>query len=166
MKRNGTIVAICMLLLGALWFGAVDWSWYVHECPDCGFTKDVTQYRLFAIPIHETVYEHPTIVQRVASDLRVPCRHDRSRRWHKHRWWGLLVCRSPCINGTYRLTADDSWYNNDTSAKIAALATADPSIGPEFERRVLNRHEYDFFQSVLDRANIDRQRERDVGADQ
>jgi len=89
----------------AVWFLGVDSSWFVHDCPDCGYGKDVTQYRLFAIPVHETIRESLTIAQHVAIDLGVPCMHKNSTKWHKHRWWGLLVCKSPCINGVYRLTA-------------------------------------------------------------
>jgi len=60
MKRKNLYAIASLLLIAAIWFGAVDWSWFVYECPDCGYVKDVTQYRVFKIPVHETVFEYPS----------------------------------------------------------------------------------------------------------
>ena len=138
----------------AVWFLGVDSSWFVHDCPDCGYGKDVTQYRLFTIPVRETTRESPTIAQHVAIDLGVPCMHKNSTQWHKHRWWGLLVCKSPCINGVYRLIDDDSWYDPEASVKVAALGTDDNSVTNEFVENVFDKHDYSFVQTVLDRAGV------------
>lgn len=156
MKRKKLVAAISVLSLAILWFAGVDWSWFLHECPDCGRMQNVCQYRIFSFPIHEATYEYPTITQRVATDLGVPCRHENSKIWHKHRWWGLCICKSPCINGTYNLTSDDSWYTDAVSEAIAALAKNDPSLPSEFERRVLRRHEWKYAAIVLDQAGVDR----------
>jgi hypothetical protein len=160
--RKKPLTFVGLLSLGALWFVAVDRSWFVHDCPDCGYSKDVVQYRLFTVSVHETVFEYPSIVQRVAADLGVHCTHGNSARWHKHRWWGLCICRSPCINGSHRLTFDDSWYDLDASASVAALAHDDPSIKTDFVRRVLEQHEFAFVRTVLSRASVqpDRAEER------
>jgi hypothetical protein len=149
-------IAVSVVALLSLWFFGVDRSWYVHTCPDCAYGKDVLQYRIFTIPIHETTHESLTITQRVAADLGVQCEHDDLTSWHKHRWWGLLVCRSPCINGTYRLITDDSWYDSNASAKVAALAAADNSIADDFARIVLVNHNLSFLRTVLDRAGVER----------
>jgi hypothetical protein len=152
--RNKLTAVGCLFLLGALWFVAVDESWFVSDCPDCGYGNDVTQYRVFSFPVHESVREAHTIVQQVATDLGVPCKHLKEKSWHKQRWWGLWICTSPCINGTYRLSGDDSWYNHGDSDKVAALAAKDPAIATEFSRRVLEQHEFTFVRTVLDKADV------------
>lgn len=154
MKRKKHI-AVSILALVAIWFLGVDWSWFVHDCPDCGYGKDIAQYRLFTIPIQETTREFPTITQHVADDLGVPCTHKNSTSWHKHRWWGLLVCKAPCINGVYRLTGDDSWYDQEASAKVAALAVNDDSIRDDFVETVFEKHDFGFVHTVLTRAGVE-----------
>ena len=155
MKRKKHI-AISIVVMLAVWFLGVDLSWFVHDCPDCGYGKDVVQYRIFTIPVRESTRESPTITQYVAADLGVPCAHQHSTSWHKHKWWGLLVCKSPCINGIYRLTGDDSWYDRQASAKVVALAAMDSSIKDDFVRTVLVNHDYRFVRTVLERAGVDR----------
>ena len=148
------LVAVLITAVG-LWFVAVDWSWFIHDCPDCGYSKDVAQYRVFTIAVHETTHDRPTITQYVARDLGVPCQHTNSTSWHKHRWWGLLVCKSPCINGVYALTGDDSWYDDEVSAKVTALAAADSAITDDFVQAVFENHDFSFVQTVLDRAGVE-----------
>jgi hypothetical protein len=154
MKRQNRI-AVFIIALVAIWVLGVDWSWFVYNCPDCGYGKDIAQYRLFTIPVQETTRDFPTIAQRVADDLGVPCSHKNSTTWHKHRWWGLLVCYAPCINGTLRLINDDSWYDQEASGKVAALAEKDSSLRIEFVRKVFEKHDFDFVHTVLVRAGID-----------
>jgi hypothetical protein len=155
MKRK-KYIAVSILVIFAVWFLGVDLSWFVYDCPDCGYGKDVVQHRIFTIPVRETVRETPSITQYVAADLGVPCGHQHSTSWHKHKWWGLLVCKSPCINGTYRIAGDDSWYNRQASAKIVALAATDSSIKDDFSQIVLVNHDFSFVRTVLDRAGVDR----------
>ena len=152
-RRRLTFAAGLLLLVG-LWFVAVDWSWFVHDCPDCGYEKDLTQYRVFGCSIHESTREFRPLVQKVATDLGVPCKHFKAISWHKHRWWGLCFCKSPCINGTYRLGEGVSSYSQIDSMKVAALAANDPTIATEFSRRVLQQHEFAFVREVLDRAGV------------
>ena len=152
-RKKLTTVA-CLPLLGVLWFVAVDWSWFVHDCPDCGYEKDVSQYRVFTFPVHESNRGSQSIIQQVATDLGVPCKHLNTKSWHKHRWWGLCFCKSPCINGIYRLSGGDSSYNHSDSNKVATLAANDPAIATEFSRRVLGQHEFTFVRKVLDKAGV------------
>lgn len=157
MKRKKLILAAAFLpVLALLWFTAVDWSWFVDRCPDCAYDRDVAQYRVFSLPVHETVYEYPSLAQRISIDLGIGCSHPRIEHWHKHRWWGLCICRSPCFNGLYRLSGDDSWYNEVVSSKLSALAHRDPSIRTEFAVRVFQSHDFAYIWTVLDRAGVDR----------
>ncbi|MCH9654552.1 MAG: hypothetical protein K0U86_07275 [Planctomycetes bacterium] len=154
MNRKKFIAIASLLLIAVIWFGVVDRSWFVYECPDCGYVKDVVQYRVFEIPVHETVYEHPSVTQRVGIDLGAPCQHGRIDFWHKHRVWGLCICADPCINGIYRLGGDDSWYTDDVSSKIAALSQNDPLVKAEYSKRVLREHRYKFVKTVLEKAGV------------
>ena len=155
MKRKKVIMAAASLpMLAVLWFVAVDRSWFVHDCPDCGYESDVTQYRVFTFPVHESIREFHSDIQKVATDLGVPCKHLNTKSWHKHRWWGLCFCRSPCINGTYRLSFGNSSYNQSDSNKVAMLAANEPAIATEFSRRVLEQHDFTFMREVLDKAGV------------
>lgn len=153
LKRKLYIIGT-FVIIGLVWFLGVDWSWFVHDCPDCGNIKDVAQFRILAIPIYERTKESPTLAQRVAEDLGVRCQHQNSSNWHKHRWWGLLICKCPCINGIYGLSSDHSFYDRDESAKVRALAAQDKTIAEDFVQNVFVKHDYRFIHVVLFRAGV------------
>ncbi len=154
MKRSKHI-PLALIAAGAIWFLGIDWSWFVHDCPDCGHGKDIAQYRIFSMPIHETTHHYSTVIEHVAGDLGVPCSHANATSWQKHRWWGLLYCKAPCINGLYRLKSDDSWYDREASEKVAALANRNDSIRREFVQNVFEKHDFKFVRTVLTRAGIE-----------
>ena len=144
-RRVISLIVIIILLIG-LWFLGVDRSWFVEGCEDCNFSRDIIQYRIFSIPIYEIIVrEYYPVYTRVARDLGAPCPHKNHFRWHKHRWWGLCYCARPCINGTFYLSADDSWYNDELVAKVKAKAIADPEFGAGFRQRVLYNHDWDYW---------------------
>lgn len=144
-KRRVIILPLIVILSIALWFLGVDKSWFVEGCEDCNFNRDVVQYRIFGIPIHEIVREYHPVYARVGRDLGAPCPHQHHFRWHKHRWWGLWYCAWPCINGTYYLSADDTWYSAELIAKVKAKATIDPKLAEEFRQRVVYDHDWDYW---------------------
>ena len=148
----------CVLLVGAApvaWFSMVDWSWFVSDCPDCRYGNDVWQYRICTVPIYATMRESPSLTQRVAEDLGVPCNHGQIVTWHKHKLWGLLVCKWPCINGISRITYMPSWYDRQASEKVAALAAVDDNIQNEFIQTVFVDHDFAFVLAVLQRAGVE-----------
>ncbi|WP_417389547.1 hypothetical protein [Gimesia sp.] len=155
MNRSKIVRVSLILFLGVVWFIAVDWSWFVHDCPDCWHGEDTAQYRVFTVPIHTTVYKDSSVIQQVATDLGKPCMHPNMESWHKHRRWGLLFCKSPCINGIYRLTGESTWYDQAAAAKIVALSERKPSLKTEFHDRVFIKHDYKFLPVVLDQAGVD-----------
>ncbi len=79
MKHSKKIAAL-IVLLPFVWFAAVDRSWFVEDCPDCEFGRDIVQYRILTIPVREEIDEYRPVVQRIAEDLGVPCRHQNSSR--------------------------------------------------------------------------------------
>lgn len=154
MNRSKKVRVAIILFLGIIWFIAVDWSWFVHDCPDCWHGEDTAQYRVFTATIHTTVYEYPSVMQQVATDLGKPCMHPNMESWHKHRLWGLLFCKSPCINGVYRLSGSP-WYDQSAAKKIIALGDREPSLKTEFHDRVFIKHDYKFLRVVLEQAGVD-----------
>ena len=121
MRRKHIIFAGAAVAVMLVWFLGVDRSWFVENCPSCGFGRDILQYRVFGAPIHERVQEDTTLLQRVAQDLGAACAHPKLERWHKYRWWGLCICACPRISGTHRMGGDMSWYNDTVAAKVRQL---------------------------------------------
>lgn len=147
----GLVVAAIILGGPAAWFVAVDRSWFVDECPDCGYYADVTQYRVLTVPISEQVSAHPTVIQGIAADLGHPCWHPRLLRWHKHRWWGLCHCAAPCWNGTYGLNddADHAWYGT-VASRVCEMGEDNPELGRVWYDRVIVGHDWSFWHAFAE----------------
>jgi hypothetical protein len=131
--------------LTAIWFLAVDWSWFIEDCPDCLSSRDIGAYRVFGIPVSTAIDEDRTVFDLALADLGVPCTHQHAERWHKHRFWGLVICRCPCINGIVGLTGDDLIPPEVISAKMQELARNDPKFAANLHDRIVDHHDYEFF---------------------
>jgi hypothetical protein len=131
------------------WFLAVDFSWFEESCPACLESRTILQYRVCGCAVHEDTQVRPSVIQRASADLGVPCSHPAVERWHKHRWWGLAVCRCPCINGTVGVAGDPAWYDRNLAAKVKSLRASRPEISEEFRRRVLVDHDREYWQALL-----------------
>jgi hypothetical protein len=150
-RKRRLIIGLAVFVAAAVaWFFAVDWSVFEEECPDCGYGKWVEQYRVFGFPVHERTKEEPALRQRVAADLGVPCEHPGLVRWHKYRLRGLCYRGPPWISGITRLWADDSWYDDSARARLRVMAEANPELGPDFERRVLREHDWDYWHKIVE----------------
>src|SRR2546426_12696089 len=103
MKRRYRIAVSLALFASGFWFLGVDRSWFVETCPTCGYGRDVLQFRVLTIPLHERTQDYVTLLQRVAADVGAGCSHPGLKRYHKHRYWGPCICARPCINGTDRI---------------------------------------------------------------
>lgn len=144
--RRAIILGFLVCGLAILWFVGVDRSWFIEGCEDCLFHRDIVQYRIFGIPIHERSDERNSLIQLVARDLGAPCAHRGFYRLHKHRWWGLCYLGWPKIDGTFALgSTEESWYNEDVADKLKAVALVNPTLGEEFRRRVLYRHDWNYW---------------------
>lgn len=143
-SRRCFVCAVMVLVVIFIWFVGVDKSWFLETCDDCGFQRDIIQYRLFTMPITENVSEDEEIIGRIARDLGAPCPHRSIQRFHKHRWWGLCFCACPCINGTFGLSGDDSWYDEAVVEKLKGLTVSNPKIGEEFRQRAIYDGEVNF----------------------
>lgn len=141
--RRPVILGSSVIAAVVGWFVCVDWSWFREECPHCGFTRDVLQYRLLTLPIHERTLDTPTVTQQIAAELNVPCQHAGLKRWHKHRRWGLWYCASPCINGLYSID-DVSSLDVNAISRLRILAEKNPNLGIEFHERAIQGHDHNF----------------------
>jgi len=144
MKKLKVFIPICVVLC-LLWFMGVDRSWFVETCDDCLWSRDIIEYRLFTVPISERVIEHSSAISAVARELGVPCQHQDIHRWHKQRWWGLLVCCCPCKSGITGLSSDEKPYGKRSSAKIELLVNSNPTLPQEFHQRVLVEHDMEYW---------------------
>lgn len=144
---SGAGIAVAAI---AAWFLAVDFSWFEENCPACLETRTVLQYRFSGYALHEETQVRPSVIQRASVDLGVPCSHDVIDRWHKHRWWGMLLCYYPCSNGTIGLVGDPTWYDRNLAAKIKSLRVTRPEVSAEFRQRVLIEHDQKYWQHLLE----------------
>lgn len=153
-KIKSRIVAVALLtiFIVVMWFLCVDLSWFVEYCPTCAYGRDILQYRVCTIPIHERTKDDVTLLQRVSEDMGVECRHPELVRWHKHRYWGLCICASPCINGVHRLSDDDdSWYDDASRARLRELVRTSPSLRVDFTERALKNHDAEYWWAFVER---------------
>jgi hypothetical protein len=123
------------------------------------FGRDVFQYRVFTIPIHQETRDHETLVSKVASDVGAECTHPELSRWHKHRWWGLLICAHPCFNGITRLSdvGASEWYDDKARALVRQMASDDPSLRDEFANRVLKHRDSEYWKAFVARVKSKRE---------
>ena len=153
MKRKITITLLSLVFVTAFWFLGVDCSWFVETCPDCMFQRDIIQYRVFTIPIYQKSKDYDSDLEKVAADLGVECKHPNLVRWHKHRYWGLVYCACPCINGTDRMSGDEfEWYDDKARSIVKEMARTHPSLREEFATRILKNHDWKYWRSFLDQV--------------
>ncbi len=135
--------------LAALWFLAVDWSWFVWRCDDCGLLRETYQYRVLGRSVSSEQWEGNRLTSWALSDLGVPCLHRDSHEWHKHRWWGLGYCAGPCWNGTHALLGDDSRYSEAVSLRATELGRSEPDFAREVYRKRIVERDAGFFWDVF-----------------
>lgn len=128
----------------AIWFLALDRSDFVEGCPDCLTGRFITQYRILGFPTSTNIYETRTSIDLALADLGAPCLHEKLYREQTHRMWGLLICRWPCINGTWGLGGDER-YTDYVSMKVKDRGKADPNFAADMHRRVIDQDDKKYF---------------------
>jgi hypothetical protein len=131
----------------SIWFLAVDWSWFIEDCPDCLDGRDVAEYRLLGIPVCTDVQERQSTFSFTLGRLGVPCLHLNRDRWHKHRLWGGFVCMCPCFNGISGLVSDEAFIAM-VADKMQQGAQNDPRLSQDLYDHVITRHDYKYFWKV------------------
>ena len=152
MKCFRKIYILPILLLIFLWFFCFDRSIFLEGCEDCLFRKEIIQYRIFSIPIHEKVLDHHSAIELMAIDLGYPCPHRDYQKTHLQRYWGGCICMYPCISGTFLFTGP-SRYNDDIARRLKALSIVKPDLGKDFKQKVIFEHNIEYLNSILNEAN-------------
>ena len=161
-KYRRCVVVVLVVLLGlGFWFGAVEYSVYIGRCLDCRLLEYKLVYRFLGIPIRTQVIQHNSVWEWIASDLGVSCQHRNYESNHKERWWGLVVCRCPCWQGTHGVYDDElealkPRYAEELRPLVRKIGESDPSVGEEFSARVMHEHDfryaYEFLESLLEQT--------------
>jgi len=151
MKRKLTIISLSLVAVAAFWFLGVDGSSFVEPCPDCQYGRDIYQVRVFTIPIYQRDQVYHSILEKITDDLGIPCSHPNLVRYHKHRYWGLLICACPCINGIDRMVGDD-WYDDKARAIVREMAKTDPSLQEKFAEQVLKNHDWKYLKTFVQKV--------------
>jgi len=152
MRRKLVLIAASTALATVVWFLAVDSSWFVENCPTCGYGRDIFQYRILTQPVSERTREYFTPLQLIATELGVECRHPKLQHYHKYHLWGLCICGNPRISGTVRLVGDLSWYDDPARTRIRNLAKTNPSLPGEFAELVMKNRDCELWGSILEQA--------------
>jgi hypothetical protein len=169
---------LCLLVAVSviLWFVAVDKSFFLEGCRDCGYERDTIRYRILTIPIHKTPIEQHSPVEVVADALGAPCPHKDWYVVHKYRWWGLVFCACPCERGTTGLIYEiDSWYDDSLREKLREASERNSTLGEEFRQRVVYKQDWNYWrrfqlevsdsnkeQIVLEGSNLSESRLREI----
>ena len=134
------------MALCAIWFLALDKSYFMESCDDCYYQKDILQYRIFSVPFNETTTERHAPIELIARDLDKPCPHHSFYRLHKKRFWGLYLCTHPCISGIFALSSHEKpWYQEEIRTKVQQVASVYPKSGEEFLERVIYEHDWNYW---------------------
>lgn len=138
-----------VLALAAIWFLAVDLSWFVEHCSDCNNRKDIAHYRVLGIPIHTRVYECQDTAEVILEDLGVPCEHANCEHWHKYRYWGLVFLAFPSINDIHLYDGNDQ-YTDAIAVKVRQWGAENPQQAKELHDLIVRKHDYATFWQKVD----------------
>lgn len=142
---------VCIVGLAGLWFAAVDWSWFSYDCHICFSHDGVAEYRVFTVPVSTKHYRsRGSTVHQTLRDMGVPCEHPGRQREHIQRFWGLLICECPCINGIRSLTADGDDYTPELAERFAEIGRDDPERAMEIHDLVVKQQNYQAFWEFFD----------------
>ena len=147
--RVAALMMIAILIIA--WFVVVDKSSFVHSCPSCLRVRIVRQYRILGMPIDEQVSTYNTLITAMSEQLGVPCSHGDESGFHETRYWGLLICASPCLTGRYTLGDDlPDWYDEEFKQFLKEFRKKHPEIVEDFNKRVIVDHDFDFWEQFVD----------------
>jgi hypothetical protein len=136
-------VGLAIIASIAFWFLAVDYSLFVTDCSGCRRRQYDDQYRVFGVAISTEVTDEPTVIQLALRGLGVPCEHDNSKTWHKHRY-----CGYPCINA---LGLAHEPYTDEFASKLRKLGVDNPELAARLhDRAVRERDLEDFWRTLKD----------------
>ena len=120
-------------VLMTFWFVSVEEYWFFEDCPNCRHSRSFTEYRFLSFVLKRIEgRDSPTLMQWVAADLGIPCSHNESYLWLKHRWSGLCLLVE---DGGLRLSNDLTYPPCAREAVRSRLAN-EPGLPQTFRKRV------------------------------
>ena len=137
-RRNTwfTVTAVFALIV-VLWFVGVQRSVYLRRCPRCGSYTVRVVVSVFGVGISENRLHSDSMIEEIARDLGVPCRHVQARQIRLRRQWGLLICACPCRDGTFALSGNKSEYTPQMKRRAIEIGRKNPDLAHEYFRRVI-----------------------------
>lgn len=145
-RWNRSLVALNLLL--AAWFITVEWYWYIRTCPTCVRRDFIHEYQFCGFMIRrEYGKSYGTLIETIAAEVGVPCRHEKAERVVHQRWSGLCLLLEH--GGTYLW--DPPVYPPCARGAVQSWVKEDPSFAATFRRRVLEQRDWDYWKSLLNR---------------
>jgi hypothetical protein len=163
-RRRGMYLSLRYLAavfsLATIWMVAVDRSAIFETCDDCKLGRFICQWRLFRIPLCESVIrENNTIISRIAADLGEPCAH-RFDRMYLSRYWGVFFPAHPNFCGIVSLSGDDNWCDENVAEIVRAKGRASPEMAKEFHQKTIVGHDYAYLRQLC--AGLIRPKEESI----
>ena len=154
-KTKSVFITIALIIsLTALWFVAVEKSWYIEGCQNCYFQSYVFRYKVFGITIHQTTQQYNTILRDVLIDLGVPCPHKGQFSLYKAKYYGLIIPMIKDNEETEILIGNDSWYTPAIAAKVKQLGKDNPEFAKEFYHQMIDLQNYEYWGKLFKEAGI------------
>jgi hypothetical protein len=145
--RRAVIGLWVAYFLTALWFCSVEWYWFFDDCPHCGNSRSIYQYRFLSRVIKSNVgnWNEPGTIEAIASDIGIPCSHAGASRVLHQRVCGLcVVVEDP---GTIRLQPG-TWYPPCARDAIRSWAAREPAFVSTFRKRVMEQHDVTYLRDL------------------
>lgn len=132
-------------ILVAFWFISIESFWFFEDCFHCRNSRIVTETRIWSVVVHRKVWawRDPTTIERIAADLGIPCRHNKTKLWQKQRWSGMCLLVE---DGGTRIS--DDWYPPCARETVRSWAS-DPTFVDTFRRRVMEDFDVQFWRSLI-----------------
>ena len=151
-RRRGALIYLrigsAVFALVAIWFLAVDWSWFVADCQDCGYIESIHHYRVLGMPVRTQVQDFPSKTQLILDDLGVPCMHGNCELLH-FRASGLVLPTWPGISDMLLVNNTDD-YTDAMAEKVRRLGAEDPELAAQLHDIVIRQHDYQSFRQTIE----------------
>lgn len=150
LKRRLIASIIVLPLIIIVWFSTVDKSFFMEGCNDCIYSNAIIAYRVFGISVYEQSDLRHSPIEMIAKYLEVPCPHHNYYKDHIKRYWGLLICKNPCYNGTLRLSGgDEYWLTEQFAEKVKKIRILHPDLAQEFYARVIVNYDREYWMLLI-----------------
>ena len=128
-------VAASLLSILLIWMASLDRRFTWSLCPSCMHVESVTSLRLLGYPLTMEKNFTTSVLELIAADLGIPCRHSNIEAIRHNRDWGLMIRQGE--NGTIALTDDSDWHDSAIASRLRKFGQDNPQAVREYQQRVL-----------------------------